>query len=225
MPSCHPLVSGKLDDAYQKLKTLVLTNQLRPDEHLQIGPLAERLRVGLTPMREALIRLAAEDLISMHPKRGFFAKVLTVSDLHELHRFAYSLLRSSLEWGTERFEAKDVKAEIVRKLSHLNDGQHILAAAQAIEHLYEEVACLGKNAEMRKILRKYNDRTRVTRLIYIEQVEQLQGTIDFVFAVMDDLKDDDRGSALAKLQTRFETKMTHLPLLVKEATFNVFAEQ
>jgi DNA-binding GntR family transcriptional regulator len=60
--------------AYNKLKLLVVNNRFRPGEQLQACNLADRVVAGITPVREALIRLAAEDLITCYPKRGYFPR-------------------------------------------------------------------------------------------------------------------------------------------------------
>ena len=91
--------------AYATLKTLVLSNQVRPNEHLEIASLAKRINIGLTPVREALIRLAFEDLIKLHPHRGFFAKVLSVKELtalYDLCRYCADGDGAERDWPPER---------------------------------------------------------------------------------------------------------------------------
>jgi hypothetical protein len=48
-------------------------------EQLLIGPLVDQLKVSLAPVRETLIRLRTEGLLDNAPRRGFFAKALTIS--------------------------------------------------------------------------------------------------------------------------------------------------
>jgi DNA-binding GntR family transcriptional regulator len=58
------------DRAYALTKELVLTGEL-PGGHLfSEGEIAERLGVSRTPVREAFLRLQAEDLLTLIPKRG-----------------------------------------------------------------------------------------------------------------------------------------------------------
>ncbi|MFR9802496.1 GntR family transcriptional regulator [Pseudonocardia sp. RS010] len=58
------------DRAYALTKELVLTGEL-PGGHLfSEGDIAARLGVSRTPVREAFLRLQAEDLLTLIPKRG-----------------------------------------------------------------------------------------------------------------------------------------------------------
>jgi DNA-binding GntR family transcriptional regulator len=212
-------------NAYEKLKLLLATSQLRPDEHLKINELAGHLNVGVTPLREALIRLASEGLITLHPKRGFFAKAVTIDELRELYHFAYCLLRSSLLWGTARISTEGLRAELARDLSDVQDGQYVIAATRAIEQLYEKIAALSGIGEMSKVIRNYSDRTRAVRLVYVEQIEQVESTTAFVLMIADLLEANDREKIVPRLQQRFEAKTSHLPRLVKEVASQAFSSQ
>ena len=76
--------------------------------------LADGMAAGITPVREALIRLAAEDVITCYPKRGYFAKVVNNSELAELYALAHSLLRSILQWGQSRPSTAIAAADVAR---------------------------------------------------------------------------------------------------------------
>jgi DNA-binding GntR family transcriptional regulator len=210
-------------NAYQKLRRLLATSQLRPHEHLRISELAERLSVGITPLREALIRLAAEGLVTLHPKRGFFAKGLTTEELAELYVFGNYLLRSSLRWGTAGMVGIGFSSDLAAGLNDARRGQAAAAAARAVELLNEQIVGLSGNTEMLRAIRGYNDRTSVARLIYVEQVEQVESTSDYVRTMIDLLETDDRQTIAARLQQRFETKMLQVPRLVKEVASRAFS--
>ena len=58
------------DRAYELTKELLLTGELPGGHLLSEGDIAERLGVSRTPVREAFLRLQAEDLLRLIPKRG-----------------------------------------------------------------------------------------------------------------------------------------------------------
>jgi DNA-binding GntR family transcriptional regulator len=68
----------------QALRALIVTGELRAGELHSIGSIAERLRVSITPVREALLDLMREDLVEMVRNRGFRVVTLTDEDLDEL---------------------------------------------------------------------------------------------------------------------------------------------
>ena len=58
------------DQLREKIEDLIATGELAPGSALEEATLAERYGVSRTPVREALIQLAAEGLIEMRPRRG-----------------------------------------------------------------------------------------------------------------------------------------------------------
>ncbi len=76
-------VSGR-DKAYEYLKHTVLTDPAAQGEFISEQEIAERVGISRTPVREALLRLAAEELVQLVPKRGAYIAPLTPKDLREL---------------------------------------------------------------------------------------------------------------------------------------------
>jgi DNA-binding GntR family transcriptional regulator len=66
------------DRAYTELEELIVTLQLAPGSVLSEQMLSERLRIGRTPIREALQRLAREGLVVILPRRGVMVSVIDV---------------------------------------------------------------------------------------------------------------------------------------------------
>ena len=69
--------STRVDNAYERLKTEILNGELPPGFQAPEPDIASRLGMSRTPVREALIRLEAEGLVDLIPRRG--AKVLAIS--------------------------------------------------------------------------------------------------------------------------------------------------
>jgi len=65
------------DRAYSKLEELIVTLQLAPGAIVSEAALSGQLRIGRTPIREALHRLARERLVNILPRRG-----ITVSEVN-----------------------------------------------------------------------------------------------------------------------------------------------
>ena len=58
--------------AYQQIKELIVTLKLGPMDQVDEDWLAKELSIGRTPIREALFRLNAENLVEVVRGRGFF---------------------------------------------------------------------------------------------------------------------------------------------------------
>ncbi len=67
----------RVDKAYARLKAEILNGELPPGFQAPEPDIAGRLGMSRTPVREALIRLEAERLVDLIPRRG--AKILPIS--------------------------------------------------------------------------------------------------------------------------------------------------
>ena len=75
----------RVGDAYARLKAEILSNTMPPGYQAPEPEIAARLGMSRTPVREALIRLQADGLVELVPRRG--ARVLPVraSDMAEIY--------------------------------------------------------------------------------------------------------------------------------------------
>ena len=84
--------------AYLRIRDRIVTLSLPPGSVIDEGRLRRELGLGRTPIREALRRLAQEDLVAVIPSRGTFVAGITITDLAavteirvELEGFAFRL--------------------------------------------------------------------------------------------------------------------------------------
>jgi GntR family transcriptional regulator, carbon starvation induced regulator len=69
---------------HTRLRQDILRGVFRPGEKLAIEALCARYGIGATPLREALNRLSAEELVIRADQRGFRVAPVSLADLEEL---------------------------------------------------------------------------------------------------------------------------------------------
>ncbi|WP_343718041.1 GntR family transcriptional regulator [Inquilinus sp.] len=153
--------SRKVASVYSKLKELVVDFQFRPGEHLHINELSTTLKVSVTPVREALIRLTDEGLITTQPNRGFFTKVPDLHEIDDLYGVLHMVLRSSLELWKDDFAPAHLSGPEVD--TSALDGPRRLCIR--LERLHEQIARMSLNRELVRLTRQCNERTRYVRLV------------------------------------------------------------
>ena len=75
------------EQAYNELVKRITKLELEPGEILAEKNLIEELKIGRTPIREALQRLAIEGLVTHLHNRGMFVSEITFSDVQEIYDF------------------------------------------------------------------------------------------------------------------------------------------
>ena len=81
---------------YEQLKDLLLSGPIRPGTRLEPARLAGNLSSSVTPVRDALHRLAGEGLVDMRTSDGFHLPLLTEGLLGDLYRWNDELMRIAL---------------------------------------------------------------------------------------------------------------------------------
>jgi DNA-binding GntR family transcriptional regulator len=66
------------DRAYRELEEMIVTLRLSPGTILSEQALAQRLKIGRTPIREALQRLARDGLVVIMPRRGIMVSEINL---------------------------------------------------------------------------------------------------------------------------------------------------
>jgi DNA-binding GntR family transcriptional regulator len=94
--------------AYQQIKDQIVRLKLPPASFIDEGQLSEELGIGRTPIREALIRLALENLIIILPRRGTIVADLNTSDLQKLYEIRLALETTAVRLAAERASAPEL---------------------------------------------------------------------------------------------------------------------
>lgn len=102
--------------AYRRLRDLVLTTELQPGAALNEAKLMTELKVGRTPLRDALHQLEHDGLVEILPRKGTFVTQVTIGDLQQIFD-----LRHSIENIVARAAAARATDADVRAMRHLAD--------------------------------------------------------------------------------------------------------
>lgn len=113
-----------VDIAYQKIRRLILTGELRSGDKLLEGRLAEQAGVSRTPVREALNRLNAEGLVVLERYRRGYVASFSFDEVAEIFR-----LRAILEGHAAGRAATRISAAELIKLEELESAMETQFAA------------------------------------------------------------------------------------------------
>jgi DNA-binding GntR family transcriptional regulator len=122
------------DRAYVELRDRIITLEIAPGAPIDEDRLGEELEMGRTPVREAIKRLALENLVTVFPRRGTFASEINITDLADI-----SDVRGQLEGhaayraaqriaGVQRAELDDLLADLAA-----SEGSDDTAALMALD--------------------------------------------------------------------------------------------
>ncbi|PAV28334.1 GntR family transcriptional regulator [Virgibacillus profundi] len=99
------------DYVYESLKENIISLKLKPGTNISEKEISELLQVSRTPVREAFLKLAQEELLAIYPQRGTFVTLIDLQHVEET-RF----IREHLERATVREACKNFSNESIFKL-------------------------------------------------------------------------------------------------------------
>jgi DNA-binding GntR family transcriptional regulator len=105
----------------ERMRADILGVQFQPGEKLRFRELRARYGVGISPLREALTRLAADGIVVLEDQRGFRVAPVSRADLEDVTRLRQELetmaLRHAIANGDEEWEVRVMAA--LHRLSKL----------------------------------------------------------------------------------------------------------
>ncbi|HEY0200158.1 MAG TPA: GntR family transcriptional regulator [Burkholderiaceae bacterium] len=159
-----------VEQVYEKLKAMTIQYRFMPGERLNEGILAKSLGVSRTPLREALTRLFAEELVLFVPGKGFFCRRLDVQEVFSLYELRKAVEVEALRLAVTRAKDEDIDA----LLAFLNDtgpepgDRSVDDLVKLDETFHEGLMRMAGNAEMLRVLKNVNARIRFVRWIDME---------------------------------------------------------
>jgi DNA-binding GntR family transcriptional regulator len=132
----QPRVQRELlaDRAYADLRDRIVTLRIAPGAPIDEDVLGGELGIGRTPVREAIKRLALENLVTVFPRRGTFASEINITDLADISDVRIQLEGHAARRAAERITPAQ-RAELEQLLVELesSEGSDDIQALMALD--------------------------------------------------------------------------------------------
>jgi DNA-binding GntR family transcriptional regulator len=189
-------------EAYRLIKERIVTLALPPATPIDEAALMAELGLGRTPIREALQRLALENLVVILPRRGTIVADLNMSDLQKIFEMRVELEVMAVRLAAERA----LPAHIAAMDQLLAGAEALLQGGDNYEliRLDHEAHRLIARAAQNEFLEETLDwlYTHVLRLWYVSlsRVRRLREAIEEHRAIADHLRRGDGEGAAALMR-------------------------
>jgi DNA-binding GntR family transcriptional regulator len=189
------------DKAYQLIRHKIITLELPPLSAIDEQALMEDLQLGRTPIREALQRLSAENLVSIVPRRGIFVADISLTDLQQVFELRMVLEAFCARLAAQR-ASEDQLAEMVAIIHELDrvaaqDGKALMAIDERFHELLYQAA---DNEFLADTLRRLHALSfRIWHLL-LERLDSVRGAMEQHVDITRALQvgDADRAEALVR---------------------------
>ncbi|RQS23706.1 GntR family transcriptional regulator [Burkholderia sp. Bp8992] len=213
-----------VNEIYEQLKQMAVLYKIRPGERFNELELAERFNVSRTPIREALNRLVAENLLVFVPNRGFFIRELEGKDVFDLFELRRSIETTAVTLACERASDNDIKAlrrfwkQVMKNAARMSSSELVVKD----EQFHLELAALSGNAEIGRVLQGINARIHYVRWVDVDQRRNEAFTEHL--EILDALAERDAARCATLTDTHIRWRMEEITRVVQASVVKLYAK-
>ncbi|WNI16302.1 GntR family transcriptional regulator [Actinacidiphila sp. ITFR-21] len=187
------------------LREEVLTGRLQAGRHFTVKEIAETYGVSATPVREALVDLAAQGLLAVEQHRGFQVRRFTAADFRSLTEARVFVVEAFFRVIAEH-GIGDLPADAVASVRRRAEAAARAARSGVIDVLigcdlrfWRELSAMGGNPHINEFLDRVRTQTWIYAVPHLRALPDLAGVcwaghVELVEAVAD--RDTDTARAL-----------------------------
>ena len=162
----HSSRGSVVEIAYWTLREAIREGRMQAGERLMEVPIAEALDMSRTPVREALRRLEAEQLIENVPRRGLIVPEVTLEDLMEIFSIREYLEGLAARLATDHMSRVEIGAleQTVLQTEAAMQAGDLELLAKTSKAFHRQVLQGARNSRLPKLVSLLYDAHRSTGL-------------------------------------------------------------
>ncbi len=112
----HEPSPNRAAEIYEQLRRAIVEGRIRPNERLIEADLAERLAVSRTPIRESMLQLVSDGLVTSR-RRGWVVREHSAQEIQDIYE-----VRAALEGYAARLAAERASAEMMNEIVRVHES-------------------------------------------------------------------------------------------------------
>jgi len=165
------------EKAYQTIYKRILSGKLKPGDKITEVGISKSMGISQAPVREALKRLAEDNLVVLVPRSGCFIASLTPEEIEEIYEIRKSLEGLAMKYAFTHFnrqKVRELRNAILATARIKHNYQDYIKTnlkldAQFHNLIYQESQC----PNLRKMLEKLRARMQVLRVRTADYVGEM----------------------------------------------------
>jgi len=209
----------RVDTAYEMLKGEILLNRMPSGYQAPEPEIAAKLGMSRTPVREALIRLEAEGLIELIPRRGVRVLPILAQDMAEIYQILTALEPEAAADVAARglteveFAALD-EATTEMELALARDDLDSWAAAD--DRFHRKLLEIHGNRRMAAMIATLSDQAHRARMVTLRMRKKPVNSTRDHRTILNHIRAGDQEAARAAFRAHREAASRELLAILKE---------
>lgn len=191
------------EEAYMKIRQMILSRELENGERLVERKLAEKLGFSRTPVREALKRLQAEGLAKQQPYAGLVVSGLNKEDVLEFFEIREVLEALAVEIAISHRDKRliDKLAEIIDEMKEAIETQNQDQLARAHSRFHQTIYAAAKRPKLIQLILNVQDYSESLLPVGYRQLDRTSVAFEEHKEIFESIEKGDVESAINKMRT------------------------
>ncbi len=182
---------------YEELKMEILTGNIVPGTRMMEVELAEEMGVSRTPIREAIRKLEKEDLVTIEPRRGAYASMISTKDMVEILEVRQDLDGLAAFFAASRMTPEEF-AELEKECNLYNEAVKSGSMEDMIKHdtrFHRIIVDSCQNKILVKMIEQLQEMVLRFRYIYYDNFRRAENMPEEHAEILNSIKTGDAEGA------------------------------
>lgn len=150
-----------LDRAYNEIKFRIITCRYRPGEVLSEALISLELKIGRTPIHQAIHRLVMDGLVSIMPRKGVMVRAVSIDEVMEIIGVRLVTECYCARLAADRANDAELQEleDIVETLDKITEKRNVEQMMMLDRKFHDTLARAAKNAVLADVLRNLHERS------------------------------------------------------------------
>jgi len=189
--------------AYDEIKEMILTGELSQGERIVLERMSEKLNLSITPIREALNKLAQDDLIQVTPRSSYEVISLSTEDIADILDIREMLETFALKTAGENVAS--FPTESFRDLfKRIHSTQSYKKFIEADVKFHESIIALSQNKKLWKLFSYIRNAERILMTPSAKIEGRIEKAVKEHLSILDAIEKKDYDLAIEHLRSHIQ---------------------
>ena len=189
--------------AYDEIKEMILSGDLNQGERIVLEKMSERLNLSITPIREALNKLAQDDLIRVNPRSSYEVVSLSTEDIGDILDLREMLETFALRTAGENLINFPV-ASFRELFQKINAGGSYKRFVEADIKFHEAIIAASKNGRLGKLYSYIRNPERILMIPSAKIAGRIETAVKEHVAILKAIENRDLDLAVEHLRSHIQ---------------------
>jgi DNA-binding GntR family transcriptional regulator len=202
--------SSLRDAAYDAIKHRIITCAFRPGEYINELQLSTLLKIGRTPVHQALDRLMVEGMVEVIPRKGVIVKPVSLNEVLQIIEVRLINEPFGARIAAEQANDADLNelADVIARARHWASVRNVENLMLLDREFHFLIARATKNDVMSELLRNLHERSLRFWFLSLNAPKQYETVQDEHAAILGAIRKRDPDKAEAAMRRHIESFRT-----------------